>query len=507
MPAVSGSPTQLAASVTTLANLGGLPDDAYKDGDFAYVQSTRATYQLDRTLNATPSAVAVDTFSGNGQWVFFLASKSWETQTAWYIDPAAGNDENDGATTTTALATWAEFCRRVKTINGSVTCTLLSDTTEALIGSFVAGANDARLSISGTPTIIASGGGPGHSTIASPVPATNTRGSVAVDNMVTSGGVPTTVGAYVGYLLRAPADPLLPNAGPFLWPILRDNAGNGEGGYWARASSSNTAPSSGTTVEVLQLTTVPVLQISAPAVSVYVYYLSFTATSQLDSPFVFSGLPIDGFLLSGPATIYGPFIGCAFANAITVPPSPSYFIACLWTAGGKSFVLAGPPMYLIGGGALGAITMFGAGSVFGLGFHVEGGKLSIGSTNFSGAIVLNVLSTPVGVFAAPANAVEVIGTGRLSAVTIYGDDNVGYGLSVSTGGTAQFTGTPTITDLTDTKQVQINGAVTAVPPLGLTAPLADVPLAAPLTTWAQWIAAPFSRNVVSYLNGSKICGS
>lgn len=113
MPAVSGSPTQLAASVTTLANLAGLPDDAYKDGDFAYVQSTRATYQLDRTSAATPSSVAVDAFSGNGQWVFFKASTSWAGQAVWYINSTTGDDENDGETANTALETYAELRRRL----------------------------------------------------------------------------------------------------------------------------------------------------------------------------------------------------------------------------------------------------------------------------------------------------------------------------------------------------------------------------------------------------------
>lgn len=35
------------------------------------------------------------------------------TQAAWYIDPAAGNDANDGLTSGTAIATWAELGKRV----------------------------------------------------------------------------------------------------------------------------------------------------------------------------------------------------------------------------------------------------------------------------------------------------------------------------------------------------------------------------------------------------------
>ncbi len=141
MPAVSGSPTQLAASVTTLANLAGLPDDAYKDGDFAYVQSTRATYQLDRTSNATPSSVAVDTFSGNGQWVFFQASSSWTTERlvagniAWYVDSLNGDDENDGDVAT-PIQTLRELSRRLRRLQRGTLYTvhILNDipTTDAI---------------------------------------------------------------------------------------------------------------------------------------------------------------------------------------------------------------------------------------------------------------------------------------------------------------------------------------------------------------------------------------
>ncbi len=108
-------------------------------------------------------------------------------------------------------------------------------------------------------------------------------------------------------------------------------------------------------------------------------------------------------------------------------------------------------------------------------------------------------------FASTSDAFELLGTVRVSAATLYGSGSTLYGLRIGTGAQIQFTGTPTVTG--GSGDLLFNGATSAVPPLGQTAPLADVPLAAPLTTWAEWVAAPFSRNVFSYTNGSKISGS
>ena len=72
---VSGTITQLAASVATPADLTGLPDDAFLDGDFAFVASLgrSGTFQLDRASQATPDNVnVIATYTGNGVWVSTL---------------------------------------------------------------------------------------------------------------------------------------------------------------------------------------------------------------------------------------------------------------------------------------------------------------------------------------------------------------------------------------------------------------------------------------------------
>lgn len=71
MSAVSGSPTQNATSVLTALELSGVPDDAFKAGDLAFVSSTGKTYQLRRTalVGAPSGTTTVATFSGNGYWL------------------------------------------------------------------------------------------------------------------------------------------------------------------------------------------------------------------------------------------------------------------------------------------------------------------------------------------------------------------------------------------------------------------------------------------------------
>lgn len=73
MPAVSGSPTQNSTSVATLVELGGVPDDAFKAGDLAYVEGI-GSYRLRREMPVPPGGVPA--YSGNGYWEPLSAAPS-----------------------------------------------------------------------------------------------------------------------------------------------------------------------------------------------------------------------------------------------------------------------------------------------------------------------------------------------------------------------------------------------------------------------------------------------
>lgn len=499
---VTGTPTQLAASVTTLANLGGLPDDAYKDGDFAYVQSTRATYQLDRTSVATPSAVAVDAFSGNGQWVFFQSSTSWETQTTWYIDPAAGDDENDGETTTSALATWAEFTRRVKTIQGAPTSvTVLSNISEPLIGTFEPRSTAAFLVVQGSPTVAASGS---TSTMVDPVTATNTRGTVTVTDLVDSAGIPTTFAPYVGRILRVNA------TAPYVFSVLRESAGVAQGGWWARWTLSNSKPANGSTVEVLTLVTVPTVKLVGMSLPIEVRYFKITSSSFLDAPFVTSLNTVTGNT-SGIGSQFGSFFACDLGTYV-VGNAHLYCIGCLWSTSTTIYV-SGGKFNGIGGGVIGGLGFSASGTAALQAFMVQGGKLLVGSSILqSGDNVLvyfNSASLPVGVFDSPSDGIEVSGVGsRLALGTTFGSGNTGYGVKVLGGGRVLSTGTPTITGASGDVNLSAapNLAVTNVVPIRDGVPTAP---AIAMTTWATWAAARpggLERYAVNLADGSAITG-
>lgn len=65
MSAVSGSPTQNSTSVATTLDLMGVPDDAFKAGDLAFVAGDQ-TYRLRREMPVPPGMIPA--YSGNGYW-------------------------------------------------------------------------------------------------------------------------------------------------------------------------------------------------------------------------------------------------------------------------------------------------------------------------------------------------------------------------------------------------------------------------------------------------------
>ena len=80
MPAVSGSPTQNATSVSTPEDLSGTPDSAFEEGDLAYVAALwpNATFRLRREPSPLPPdwVSAIETYSGNGYWEVFAQGSS-----------------------------------------------------------------------------------------------------------------------------------------------------------------------------------------------------------------------------------------------------------------------------------------------------------------------------------------------------------------------------------------------------------------------------------------------
>ena len=103
-------------------------------------------------------------------------------QPTWYVDPITGSDANDGATAATALATWAEYARRVGSGPPTVaqTVNLLSDLSEDLI---ISCSYPLGLTVQGKRTVIYSG-------TVSAATTWNTTTSPIVPGSITDAGLP-----------------------------------------------------------------------------------------------------------------------------------------------------------------------------------------------------------------------------------------------------------------------------------------------------------------------------
>lgn len=125
MPATSGSPTQIATSVSTPEDLSGTPDNGFKEGDLAYVSSLwpNASFRLRR--NAPPlgadNVSAIKTFSGNGYWEVFAQGSAIVTlaniATLEALDDSAMG-EGSIVYVASVRSYWQKFTREAVTIDG-----------------------------------------------------------------------------------------------------------------------------------------------------------------------------------------------------------------------------------------------------------------------------------------------------------------------------------------------------------------------------------------------------
>jgi hypothetical protein len=117
---------------SSAAALTGTPNASMLSGSLAYVTTFGAFWVLQATGPA-PDASTVLAAADGRVWVRALSGvqESSQAQTAWFVDPVAGSDENTGLTSLTAVKHKAELARRwgtwSPTFNGAtVTITYVS---------------------------------------------------------------------------------------------------------------------------------------------------------------------------------------------------------------------------------------------------------------------------------------------------------------------------------------------------------------------------------------------
>jgi len=126
-------PMQAVADTTAL---GALSITALDDGSVVSMRSVKGLWYLDKTSALTVDGITIIAASGGaGRWMRMIQSHlSWRKQTAWFINQGAGNDENDGLTAGTALASHDEFQRRVADEDQPIDVGMVVTFTAAYVG-------------------------------------------------------------------------------------------------------------------------------------------------------------------------------------------------------------------------------------------------------------------------------------------------------------------------------------------------------------------------------------
>jgi hypothetical protein len=175
---------------------------------------------------------------------------AWANQAAFFIDPAGGDDEDDGATVGTALQTWAEYSRRVGTLVVPVyqIVTFLGDANEGTYQ--LRGRHPAGLTVQGETSVALS------STFGAATAIDTTTTPITEGRMTNAGGGALT--AHVGKVVSVTSGAA---AGAYAW-ILQDDPG-GAGADVARVTEwfnpftfARPVPAPGDAFEILDFVTV-----------------------------------------------------------------------------------------------------------------------------------------------------------------------------------------------------------------------------------------------------------
>ncbi len=498
---INSSIIKPALNVSELSLISLLNVDEHS---LVYVKSVRDYFQLNKSSSLSVDNITVLLASdGVSKWIRKnIRDISWSLQSNWYIDPVSGNDNNTGDTLNSAIKTWAEFMRRVVSINIGMTLTITSSLSEPLRGTFETSSSSAYLKIIFIPTILASGSA---STFVDPT--SSARGTTTVTDLTLSAGGVGDFSNFVGKLLRAEG-----NADGYRYAQIFKAAAPtvANVGFWTRYLS-NTKPTNGALVEVIDLPTVPTVDIvtlGGLPVEVQGCDILGGNTNPGDVPII-NPLRSQQGVRTGVGTILlSSFNGCIFRSAFH--GSQTWFLGCLVASGSGINILPmnGSTASFIGGGSLQNINLTAPGVIALQGFTLQGAQLTIGAFNFSAntagvGVAVNGLtgSLPICVYDSPGDGVYVRNGAQFNVSTLWGSGNTGYGVQVDNGGFMRATGTPIITGTAG--DVRLDLSTTAIPPLTAGA---TVPAASNLTTWAQWAASPFNRNVISYTTGSRIIG-
>ncbi len=493
----------------TMTALGAYDDAAVADGGLVWVASFRDYCQkiVESPAPAAVDAMVVPTASGDGGWYRLgIASPSWKSQAAWYIDPA-GDDEDEGSLAS-PLATFAEFARRLPVLSQSTTVTLLDDTTEVFTGHFTVepGTDAIVLSIHGDPEVMVTGT---VDVVAAPNPAsaTNLPGTLtaldgalaAIDWNALGDGtdkhfVEVTGGARVGYTTA----------------IIYSTGGTTA--YTPEWTYNDTfvIPLANDPIRVLAGRTLPTMKIVAEGIVVACKYLHFTdittSTSVVAQPFRWDGATLEA----------SRFEACRFDCAIDATGTwLTKLQACVCDADAGTFSVMGTGGHvrLIGTGVDGDLGHSSAIALMFDGAIIMVGSLAVTGPQSSDGMTLRpqVLVGPqgLGIFGVALSSTGLTVTnadvrvnGALFGKTHLRGLYVTQGAAVSIKSTLTNATTLTLTGTTELSMSTPNGIGA-----GLVVPIvAGIPTGAgaAIATWANWVT--LNKQAINFGDLTRIVG-
>jgi hypothetical protein len=482
-------------TVENQAELALVDTGILSEGTLAFVKTYQRYFYLKKSSGVTVDPGNIVAGSGTDRWFYIdVPSYFWAMQATWFIDPVAGNDENKGDTSGTAIKTVREFNRRLRrpylptyTVNvlGDLPATDPMGSTSLNVPK-ENGDTDPRLVIFwiGQRTVAASGTFTANG--ANATPATNTGPSV------TDTGATWT--SHIGKLLVVTSGAAI-NA--TTWVAKDLGSGVARSSYWWQSthnasttppSTPGTPPSSGDTYNIVNLTQVQRLYLGSKVRQIFVNFEfpnAFSTTSDVRdiglTTFTTCRFSDGHTTQSGQSSTYNM---CSFSRSTTTSfaansntdVSLTGCLVAMVTAGNVALVVSTNTNCILRN------TIVQNGGIFS-----ELGVLRMQAEN--------------GVFDSTSVGVDmsVYSMCYVSAGIPYGSGNTLYGMRARRGGQVRLTAiTPTITG--GTSDLILNAKTSIIPELQ---PSADVPAAANCTSWAQWSASPFSGKAMD-TDGSQI---
>jgi len=249
-----GAATASLLAVANTTALGTVDDASLNDGSVVSMLSVKNLWFLDKTSALSIDGITViATNSGTGRWVRMIQSNTaWRYQTGWHINQATGNDENDGSTAGTALASHEEFQRRVADEDQPLSVNMVVTFDANYVGdientvSVMQVAPYGSITYQGSRTVVYSGS----------VTGTNpwVTGTTAGD--LTDSAVPVSFAAS-GALNQLCILTSGANSGTAAWLTLESAPKTvRHSGFWNETFFSINEPSIGDTYDVVELTTI-----------------------------------------------------------------------------------------------------------------------------------------------------------------------------------------------------------------------------------------------------------